>query len=408
MFGIKNKIKVDNDPQKVEEILTRGVENIYPNADFLKSKMLKGERLTIYLGIDPTGPTLHLGHLIPILRLGKFQKLGHQIILLIGDITAMIGDPTDKTAVRKKLTHDEVMENLKEYKKQASKFISFDGNNPAQFRFNSEWFGKMSFIDALELDSHATVEQMMKRDMFQRRKQEGKETYVHELMYPLMQAYDSVMMDVDGEIGGNDQTFNMLAGRDLMKTLKNKEKFVISTKLLVDSSGKKMGKTDGNAVALNQTPEDMFGKIMSWDDGLIIHGFEIATDVPESEIKEIVSKLEGGANPKEFKVKLAKEIVSMCHSKKDADSAEENFEKIFAKGGVPDDATEISVAEGTNLVDILLAEKIIVSKGDFRRLISEGAVTKMDSDKKIENFDAKAESGAYRIGKKRFVKIKVL
>lgn len=402
-------MKTDTDPEKIEEILTRGIENIYPNKDFLKSKLLSGEKISIYLGIDPTGQTLHLGHVIPLLRLGKLQKLGHQIILLMGDITAMIGDPTDKTAARKKLTHDEVMENLKEYKKQASKFISFDGDNPAMLRFNSEWFGKMSFVDFLDMASRVTVDQMLKREMFQIRKQEGKETYVHELMYPLMQGYDSVMLDVDGEIGGNDQTFNMLVGRDLMKQIKNKEKFVIATKLLVDSSGQKMGKTEGNMVALDQTPEDMFGKVMSWDDELIIHGFDIITDVPTGVLKDMAHKLDNGVNPKEMKVKLAKEIVSLCHSLKDAERAEENFEKTFAKGGVPDDVTTISVAEDVLLVDILLAEKIIESKSEFRRLILEKAITKKSSigDTKITEVTAPAQTGTYKIGKRRFIKIEV-
>jgi tyrosyl-tRNA synthetase len=323
----------------------------------------------------------------------------------MGDITATIGDPTDKTATRKKLTHEQVMENLKNYKKQASKFISFDGDNPALFRFNSEWFGKMSFVDFLELASRATVDQMLKRDMFQLRKQEGKETYVHELMYPLMQGYDSVAMNVDGEIGGNDQTFNMLVGRDLMKSLKNKEKFVIAVKLLIDSSGQKMGKTDGNAVALDQTPEDMFGKVMSWDDELITHGFEIITDVPMSEVKKMGDELTAGANPKIFKAKLAKEIVAMCYDAKAAERAEESWNKTFSQGGVPDDILTLTAASDALLVDILLAEKIVESKTDWRRLVENGAVTNMESGEKISDEKIKAIAGTYKIGKKRFVKI---
>ncbi len=400
-------MKIDINPEKIDEVLTRGIENIFPSADFLKAKLLSGQKLSIYLGIDPTGPTLHLGHVIQLVRLGKLQELGHQIILLMGDITAMIGDPTDKNAARKKLTHEQVMENLKEYKKQASKFISFDGENPVLLKFNSEWFGKMSFIDFLELASNGTVGQMMKRDMFRRREQEEKETYIHELMYPLMQGYDSVALDVDGEIGGNDQTFNMLVGRDLMKVLKNKEKFVIATKLLVDSSGQKMGKTDGNAVSLDQTPEDMFGKVMSWDDELIIHGFEIITDVPMSVLQDMADKLTKGANPKEMKMKLAKEIVSMCHSQEEAERAEKDFEKTFAKGGVPDDVAEVEVAENVPLVDILLTEKIIESKTEWRRLVDGGAVTEMSGVEKITDANVVAKTGTYKIGKRRFIKIEV-
>jgi tyrosyl-tRNA synthetase len=319
----------------------------------------------------------------------------------------MIGDPTDKTATRKKLTHEQVMENLKEYKKQASKFISFDGHNPALFKFNSEWFGKMSFTDFLELASRATVDQMLKRDMFQIRKQDGKETYLHELLYPLMQGYDSVAMDVDGEIGGNDQTFNMLVGRDLMRQIKNKEKFVVSTKLLIDSSGQKMGKTEGNMVALDQTPEDMFGKVMSWEDELIMHGFEIITDVPTDEIKKMADDLTAGGNPKKMKMKLAREIVKMCHSADAADRAEENWNKTFSSGGAPDDVLKIEVAENVPLVDVLLAEKKVDSKTEWRRLIGDGAVTEMNTGEKITDEKINAKNGVYKIGKRRFIKIEV-
>jgi tyrosyl-tRNA synthetase len=406
MFGInKKEIKIDTDPQKIEDFLTRGIENIFPSADFLRTKLLRGERVSVYLGIDPTGPTLHLGHIIPILHLAKLQKMGHQIILLMGDITAVIGDPTDKSATRKKLTHSQVMDNLKEYKKQASKFISFDGDNPARFRFNSEWFAKMSMVDCLELASNGTVGQMMKRDMFRKREQEGKEIYVHELLYPLMQGYDSVAMDVDGEIGGNDQTFNMLVGRDMLKNQKNKEKFVIATKLLIDSSGQKMGKTEGNMVALDQSPEDMFGKVMSWDDELIIHGFEIITDVPMDEVRKMGDDLTAGKNPKDFKIKLAKEIVKMCHSEKAADNAEKSWNKTFSQGGVPEDVLTMTVAPDVFLCDILLAEKIVESKTDWRRLVEAGAVTNMTTGQKVCDDKIRAESGVYKIGKRRFVKV---
>lgn len=406
MFGL-NKPKVIVDKNKIEEILTRGVENVYPTPEFLKSKLMRGERVSLYLGIDPTGKTLHLGHVIPLLKMRKFQELGHQIILLMGDITATIGDPTDKTAVRKKLTHDEVMENLKEYKKQASKFISFDGDNPALFKFNSDWFGKMSFVDSLELASYATVGQMMKREMFQRREQEGKETYIHELMYPLMQGYDSVVMNVDGEIGGNDQTFNMLVGRNLMKVMKDKEKFVISMKLLVDSGGNKMGKTEGNMVSLDQSPEDMFGKVMSWSDGLIIHAFEISTDIPLNEIKEMSEKISNGINPKEVKIKLAKEIVKMYHGEKEAEKAQKNFENTFSKGEFPEDAQIIMAKKEEKIIDILVENKIVESKMEFRRLIKAGAVSDYP-DKKINdpNEIMGDTERKIKIGKKTFVVLK--
>lgn len=406
MFGI-SKPKVIVDEEKIEEILTRGIENIYPSKDFLKSKLIKGERVTIYLGIDPTGPTLHLGHVIPLLRLGKLQELGHRIILLIGDFTAMIGDPTDKAAARKKLTHDEVMRNQKEYKKQASKFIKFDGGNPASFKYNSEWLGKMKFGDVAEITSLVTVEQMMKREMFQRRESEGRPVFVHELMYPIMQGFDSVAMDVDGEIGGNDQTFNMLVGRDLLRVLKGKEKFVITTKLLVDSGGQKMGKTEGNMVALNQTPEDMFGKVMSWSDDLIIHAFEIATDVPIREVEEMKNKIEAGLNPKVFKTKLAFEIVKMCYGEKEAREAEEIFENTFSKKEFPKEAKVLEAAKGDKIIDVLTTGGVVESKSEFRRLIGAGAISDFPDKKITDPNEAVGESARQiKIGKKIFVILK--
>ncbi len=406
-----SKPKISTDEKEIDELLSRGIENVFPNREFVKAKLMKGEKISLYLGIDPTGPTLHLGHVIPLLKLSKFQKLGHQIILLMGDFTAMIGDPTDKSATRKQLTHKEVMENLREYQKQASKFISFSGPNKALFKFNSEWLGQLKFSDVLSLASEMTVQQMLERDMFDKRMKEGKPIHIHEFMYPLMQGYDSVAMGVDGEIGGNDQTFNMLAGRNLLKSLKNKEKFVISTKLLVDSSGAKMGKTEGNMVSLNQDPEEMFGRVMSWDDGLIIPGFEIITSVPESDILVMKDSLSSGKNPKELKMYLARELVTLCHSEKDAKRAEESFENTFVKRGVPEDVVEVSVARETKLVDILMVQEVVISKSEFRRLVSEGAITKTVEGgevEKITDVDSPVSSGVYKIGKRRFIKINVL
>lgn len=407
MFNF-SKPKIIIDEREIDELLSRGVENIFPSKDFVKSKMMRGERVSLYLGIDPTGPTLHMGHVIPLMKLSKFQKMGHQIILLMGDFTAMIGDPSDKTAARKKLSHAEVMANLKEYKKQASKFISFSGPNKAFFKFNSEWLKKLDFGDVLGLASEMTVQQMLERDMFSNRMKEGRPIYIHEFLYPLMQGYDSVAMDVDGEIGGNDQTFNMLAGRNLMKSLKNKEKFVFAMKLLVDSSGKKMGKTENNMVSLDQSNLEMFGKVMSWSDDLIVPAFEIVTNVPLVDIEGIREAISSGKNPKEFKLYLAREIVSLCHGEKEAKQAEENFENTFAKGGVPEDILEVTAAEDTLLVDILMVEQIVISKSEWRRLVEEGAVTNAESEEKITTPDFRVQNGVYKIGKRRFIKIKVL
>lgn len=391
---------------KQEELLKRGISAIYPSIEFLESKLKSGKKLTLYLGIDPTGPTLHLGHFIPIKKMAEFQKAGHQIIILIGDFTAMIGDPTDKKSTRQPLSRKQILNNLKDYKKQISTTLSFKGKNKAKIKFNSKWLGKMKFEDILSLASKMTVQQMLERDMFKKRMEEGKPVSIHEFLYPLMQAYDSVVMDVDGEMGGNDQTFNMLCGRDLMKTLKNKEKFVITTKLLEDNQGQKMGKTEGNMVALSDSPDDMFGKIMSWSDSLIISSFELCTNVPMSEINNFSKLLkEEKINPRDLKMRLAKEIISIIHNKNKATIAEQNFIKTFQKKEVPDQIKKVKAGVNDLLIDVLLSNKVVQSKTEFRRLINEGAISTIDKEEKITQIDELARPAVYRVGKKRFIQI---
>jgi tyrosyl-tRNA synthetase len=405
MFWSQSK-KVITDEKLIDSFLNRGLENVFPNKEFLKSKLVKGEKLSFYLGVDPTGPTLHLGHMIPMLKLAELQNLGHQIILLIGDFTAMIGDPTDKSAVRKQLTRDEVLENCKNYKEQAGKILNFSGSNKAMFKFNSDWLSKMNFSDVLELSSLVTVEQMLKRDMFEKRINEKKPIFIHEFMYPLMQGYDSVAMDVDGEIGGNDQTFNMLMGRDLIKTLKNKEKFVIATKLLVDSLGKKMGKTDGNAVNMDQSAQDIFGKVMSWSDDMIINAFEVATKVSMDDIRSMKEAMDSGSNPKEFKMRLAKEIISIIHDRESAELAEKAFDSVFKNKEVPENIQEIEIKKDTPIRDKIVESGVVSSNSDWKRLIDSNAITIFPSEEVIKDVYYKAnDTVVLRIGKKRFIKI---
>jgi tyrosyl-tRNA synthetase len=394
------------DKKDIEKLLNRGIASIYPSVGFLESRLLKGEKLKIYLGVDPTGPTLHLGHAIPLKKLGEFQKLGHKIILLMGDFTAMIGDPTDKGSARKQLTRKEVLFNLKNYKKQASKLISFTGKNKAEIKFNSKWLSKMSFEDVVSLASNMTVQQMIERDMFDKRIKEGKPIFIHEFMYPLMQGYDSVAMDVDGEIGGNDQTFNMLCGRDFMKSMNGKEKFVITMKLLEDNSGKKMGKTEGNMVALSDSKEDMYGKIMSWSDGMIIPGFELCTNISDFEIKDIAKKLVSGEiNPRDIKMKLAKEIVGVYYGEKDAEKAEKSFVDTFQKNEIPKNIIKIEAKSGDEIINIFIQNKFLSSKTEFRRLVDEGAITNLTTNEKIKKYNEIAINSVYKIGKKRFCEI---
>ncbi|RJR31792.1 tyrosine--tRNA ligase [Candidatus Parcubacteria bacterium] len=391
--------------EKIQEVLRRGVENIYPSPEALEEVLRSGKKLKIYNGIDPTGPTLHLGHSVQMLKLKQLQDLGHEIIVLIGDFTAQIGDPTDKSlSARKQLTHKQVLQNAKDYRKQVGKILDL---KKTKFKYNSKWLGKLSFADTLKLSSYFTAQQTLARDMFKKRMQDGKDLFLHEFLYPMMQAYDSVAMDVDLEIGGNDQMFNMLAGRTLMKKMKNKEKFVLTTKLLADPSGKKMGKTEGNLIGLEETPNNMYGKIMSWPDELINIGFEILTDAPTAEIIQIKKDLDVGQNPKIKKMLLAYKIVEMYHGARRAISAEENFKQVFQEGLNPDNIPEMKV-ESKNLIDILVETKLASSRADARRLVSQGGIkvdTKLTDDINyvVENFDA--DGVVIQKGKRFFVKI---
>lgn len=358
---------------KIKELLTRGVENIYPSYDFLKEKLEADEKLTIYTGYDPTGDSLHIGHGITMVKLRQFQDLGHKIIMLIGDFTAMIGDPTDKTSARQKLTREEVLANCKNYQSQASAILNFEGDNPVEVKYNSEWLDKLSFSDVIELGSHFTVQRMMERDMFQRRIEKEKPIYLNEFMYPMMQGYDSVAMNVDGEVGGNDQTFNMLTGRTLMKALSNKEKFVLTTQLLVDDSGKKMGKSEGNAISLSDGPEDMFGKVMSWSDDMIERGFELATRVSMDDIKKYMKEIEAGKNPIDIKLILAKEVVRTFLGNEAMEKGFEYFKRVVQKKSLPKEIEEV-VVDNDNIIDVLNEIGAVSSKSEGRRMIKQGAV----------------------------------
>ncbi|MBU2052209.1 tyrosine--tRNA ligase, partial [Patescibacteria group bacterium] len=300
-------------------VLSRGVEQILPTKQGLTDLMAK-RKITLYEGFDPTSPSLHIGHLIGIRKLAQFQKLGHKVIFLIGDFTGMIGDPTDKTATRQQLTHEQMLKNLKSYKEQVKSVIDFGGNNPVEIRFNYHWLSKLNFEEVVEIASKFTVQQMIERNFFQERLKANKPIHLHEFLYPLMQGYDSVQMGVDLEIGGNDQMFNLMAGRTLLKTYKNKEKFCLTTKLLTDPTGAKMGKTTGNTVNLTDTPEDIFGKIMALPDSLLTLGFELLTDLEKP-----------STDPMKSKKNLAFEVVKQIHNETLAKAAQKQFEQTFQK-----------------------------------------------------------------------------
>lgn len=409
-FMKKNNI----DEKELNELLDRSISAIYPSKKELKEKLLSGDKITLYLGIDPTGPSLHLGHAICLNKLAEFQKLGHKIIFLIGSFTAMIGDPTDKNSQRKPLTREQVLENCKDYIKQASAVLDFNGKNPVKILYNSDWHDKLTFSDIISLSSFFTVQQMIERDMFQKRLEEGKAIGLNEFLYPLMQGYDSVAMNVDLEIGGNDQIFNMLAGRTLMKKMIDKEKFVVAMKLLTDSSGKKMGKSEGNMLTLSDTPKTMFGKVMSWSDEIMISAFELCTKVSLKEIKKIKKDYEDEKiSPRDLKLKLASEIVSIYYGEKIALKEKESFIDQFSNKNLPENIKEIKYNEKVDIVRFLTENSLYSSNGESKRMIEQGAIKIHKNSDIIKVEDIKFiltkeeyNDSVIQAGKRKFLKIK--
>ena len=391
--------------EKIEELLTRSVAAIYPSKEKLREVLLSGKKLKLYQGFDPTGDKLHLGHMVGLRKHRQWQDLGHEVIFLIGDGTGEAGDPTGKKKTREKFfIGEELRANAKNYLTQAGKIVRFDGENPVKILYNGNWLDKLTKTDILNIAEHFSVQQLIERDMFQERIKIGETINLREFLYPLLQAYDSVAMEVDLELGGTDQTFNMLAGRMLLKAMKGKEKFVMTTPLLSDSAGVKIGKSEGNVIGLTDEPGDLFGKIMSLGDDAIIPMFTLLTDVPLAEINALdISK-----NPFELKKRVTSIIIETLHDKAKAKEARENFEKTFSRGEFPEDARVVETKRGVKLGDVLVENKIISSKTEFRRLVENGAISSA-SGKKIENPNILAEDlkereeQKLRVGKKSFV-----
>ncbi|MDO8507685.1 MAG: tyrosine--tRNA ligase [bacterium] len=385
----------------IEKLLNKNVEEVIVKKD-LEKLLLSGKKLRIYIGVDPSSPVIHIGHAVGLRKLREFQDLGHKVIFLIGDFTGRIGDPSGKTNQRVPLTEEEVLENAKTYLDQASKIIDI---KKAEIRYNAEWLDKLTFKDVVMLASNFTVQQMIERDMFKERLKTNKPIGLHEFLYPLMVGYDSVALDVDIEMGGTDQTFNMLAGRTLMKTMKGKEKHVLSVPLLLGTDGRKMSKSYGNVIGVDDPADDMFGKVMSIKDELIIQYFELCTDRDDEEIKEITKKLKGGENPRNLKFELAKDIVTTYHSSKAAETAGQEFEKIFKDKGKPTDMPKVSYSKGDKLVDVLVESKIVDSKSEVRRLIQQNGVK--DNDETVTDIDYTLANGKHtvQVGKRRFVEL---
>ncbi|MEK7497636.1 MAG: tyrosine--tRNA ligase [Patescibacteria group bacterium] len=381
----------------IDNVLTRAVDNILPSKEGLAELMAK-KKITLYQGFDPSMPSLHLGNFVGLMKLREFQKLGHRVIFLVGDFTGMIGDPTDKKATRKKLTREQVLENAKGWKNQASMLLDFDGPNAAQIKFNSEWNDKLTFKDLLEITSNFTVQQMLERDMFQDRLDNKAPIYLHEFLYPVAQAIDSVKMDVDLEIGGSDQLFNMMAGRTLMKAVSGREKYVLSMKLLVDKDGNKVGKTTGNALFMDSTPENFYAGIMSFPDEVLPIAFELLTEVDLTNLNEKIQK-----DPLKEKKRLGLEIINTLWGGKRAKEAQLAFETTFQKREFSGEAQSIKGL--ATLAETLASLPSVGSMSQAKRLLAQGAVDV--SGETVKDGSYRPRSGEeIKIGKKTFIRIR--
>jgi tyrosyl-tRNA synthetase len=389
----------------VQDLLNRGVEEIIDKSN-LENKLKSGKQLRIKLGIDPTSPNIHLGRSIPLLKLRDFQKLGHKIVLIIGDFTGLIGDTSDKDSERPMLSEKTVKENLKTYIEQAGKIIDI---NSTEIYHNSKWLGKLSYMDIGRQADAFSLNEFISRENINRRIEAGKRVSLRELLYPLMQGYDSVEVRADVEIGGTDQRFNLLAGRDLQRLYKQDPQDVITNPLIEGLDGRKMSSSFGNTINLFDAPNDMFGKTMSLKDELIIKYFTLLTRVDMKIIEEYETQLKNGVNPRDVKLKLAFEIVRMYYSDKIAKEAEEYFISTFSRKEVPHDIPELVVATKEMQVFEVLRQFFgeEKSKAEIRRLIQQGGVT-LNSKKlmdPLENVNL-AEGDVFQVGKRTWFRIK--
>lgn len=392
--------KVLTDENKIDELLSRGVEDTIVKEEF-KKDLMSGRVLRVKLGIDPTGPKIHLGRAIPLRKLRELQRMGHQAVLVVGDFTAQIGDASDKTEKRPMLTRAQIDENIKDYKNQIGKIIDI---NKTEFVYNNDWLSKLSFADVVKMMDCFTVQQMLARRNFKDRYEAGKEISLREFLYPMMQGYDSVEIKADVELGGFDQLFNVKAGRIMQEYFGQPKQHIMVGTMLEGTDGRKMSTSWENVITIVDEPFDMFGKLMSVRDELVIKYFTLCTDLTLEEIAVIQKELEGGTNPRDIKMRLATEIVTMYHDEKSAALAKNSWIETFSKGGVPETIPEIHTTSDHDLVDVLIEQEIVSSKTDWRRLIEDGAVSHTEGEA-VTDAKVKASNCTLKIGKKRFVKI---
>lgn len=388
---------------QIEEVLTRGVANINPSKEELEKKIRSGKKLNIYCGFDATAPKLHLGHSVPFRKLNKFAEMGHNVTFLIGDFTTLIGDNSDKESERPVLTTEEIENNLKTYKQQAGKILDF---SKIKLRFNSEWLKKLSFADIVRLSQNFSVGDFIGRELIKKRLNEGKRVGLHELLYPIMQGYDHYYMDTDIQIGATEQTFNLQAGRTLQKILRNKESFFLTFNILEGTDGRRMSKSWGNAIWLEDSPNDMYGKVMAIRDDLIVQYFTLATNVPMEDVAKIEKEV--SKDPMSVKKKLAFEIVKELHGGKEATQAINHFEKTVQQKEMPENIELITFnSQELTIIQILKKGGLVESNSEAKRLIEQGGVSIDDRIIKDSNkiVDLKNEH-LLKIGKRKFLKIK--
>ncbi|AMW16917.1 tyrosine--tRNA ligase [Glaesserella parasuis] len=393
--------------QSIETVLAelkRGIEDVYSEADLIE-KLKENRPLRVKLGADPTAPDIHLGHTVVLNKLRQFQNFGHEVIFLIGDFTATVGDPSGKNATRPPLSREDVLRNAETYKEQIYKIL-----DPQKTRivFNSEWLGELGTIGMIRLASNYTVARMLERDDFKKRFNNNQSIAIHEFIYPLLQGHDSVALEADIELGGTDQTFNLLIGRELQKAAGQKPQVAMTLPLLVGLDGeKKMSKSLGNYIGVTEAPNEMFGKIMSISDELMWDWYNLLSFRPLTEIAQLKADVEAGKNPRDVKILLAKEIIARFHSEADADAAEQEFINRFQKGAMPDEMPEFTFEGEIGLATLLKEAGLVPSTSEAIRSAQQGGV-KIDGEK-VDDVKQNAQKGTfvYQVGKRKFARVTV-
>lgn len=393
--------------QSIETVLAelkRGIEDVYSEADLIE-KLKENRPLRVKLGADPTAPDIHLGHTVVLNKLRQFQNFGHEVIFLIGDFTATVGDPSGKNATRPPLSREDVLRNAETYKEQIYKIL-----DPQKTRivFNSEWLGELGTIGMIRLASNYTVARMLERDDFKKRFNNNQSIAIHEFIYPLLQGHDSVALEADIELGGTDQTFNLLIGRELQKAAGQKPQVAMTLPLLVGLDGeKKMSKSLGNYIGVTEAPNEMFGKIMSISDELMWDWYNLLSFRPLTEIAQLKADVEAGKNPRDVKILLAKEIIARFHSEADADAAEQEFINRFQKGAMPDEMPEFTFEGEIGLAILLKEAGLVPSTSEAIRSAQQGGV-KIDGEK-VDDVKQNAQKGTfvYQVGKRKFARVTV-